>query len=144
MQEGIRGLEMKTLKVNSQENSDCSKDLSKLDWSNWWIDRSLGGSYLHVRCWDEEQETWWRVICKDIENPRVRMVDGELFWLIDEDTKTCTSCGLTYGDVKINFYFRKPIQGKKGLGKWQVQQPCRLCRAEEYEKKTKKIKKKKK
>ena len=76
------------------------------------------------------------------------MRQGMLHWLVDEETKTCTSCGLTYGDVKLNFYIRKPLDGMKGKRKPKIDQPCRMCKSKNsasmYEKKTKKMRKKRK
>ena len=71
------------LRVANRRNSDCSKNLKKMDWDNWWVDTSSGYFYLHVRYFDEDEETWWRVQCNHTDHPRVAMRDGVLYWLVD-------------------------------------------------------------
>lgn len=77
-------------RVNSRRNSICgSARLADLDWSNWFTDTTGGGLYLHVRSLDEE--AWHRVQCRKAWGPRLKLVDGELFWLVDEEAGKCPS-----------------------------------------------------
>lgn len=76
--------------VNSRRNSVCgSARLKDLDWENWFTDRTGQGCiYLHVlKVYDD---TWHRVFCRlHSETPRLEMVKGRLYWLIDEPDKEC-------------------------------------------------------
>ena len=75
---------MSRRRVNSPRNSICgSARLAELDWTNWHTDNSFGSLYLHVRSLDGD--TWHRVYCRKAETPRLRMIGGVLFWLIDEE-----------------------------------------------------------
>jgi len=79
------------LLVNSRRNSTCgSAVLRHLDWRSWWVDRSCGGFYLHVRRnhpvidgGRPGDETWHRVHSRHSDNPRLACDDGRLYWLLD-------------------------------------------------------------
>ena len=69
------------LKVKSKRNSECNYAFDKLDWSNWFIDLSSSRLHLHVSCLDHESVQ--RVYCRKALQPRLAMVNGELYWLVD-------------------------------------------------------------
>ena len=67
-----------------------SARLADLDWSHWWTDGSAGELYLHVRRLhpdldgtDEADATWHRVFCRQTDRPRLTVIAGKIFWLID-------------------------------------------------------------
>lgn len=71
-------------RVNSPRNSICgSARLEELDWENWFTDTGFGTMYLHVQSLDGE--TWHRVCCRKTAAPRLRLQDGVLYWLVDEE-----------------------------------------------------------
>lgn len=66
----------------SDRNSECGSSLiGDLNRDRWWTDHSFGEVYLHVE--GKDGDTAHRVKCRQAKNPRLRMEDGELFWLID-------------------------------------------------------------
>ena len=67
-------------KVNAEGNSTCgSANLSDLDFNNWFTDTSFEQHYIHVAGPDK---SWHRVYCNNLDaRPRLRMIDGELYWL---------------------------------------------------------------
>ena len=69
-------------RVNSPRNSICCLRLADLDWTNWFTDTTGGGLYLHVQSLD--RDTWHTVYCRKTAAPRLRLMGGVLFWLIDE------------------------------------------------------------
>ena len=77
--------------ATSPRNSMCgSARLADLDWSHWWTDGSSGELYLHVRRLhpdldgtEEADATWHRVFCRQTDRPRLTVIAGKLFWLID-------------------------------------------------------------
>lgn len=81
---------IRRLRVDSPRNSRCgSADLRDLDWSNWWTDDSMDAHYLHVQRNHPEidggkpgDETSHRVFCRHCDRPRLRLIDGKLYWLI--------------------------------------------------------------
>ena len=75
-------VKVRRLKVNSKRNSVCgSAKMSELDWSNWWSEGSvLNGLYLNVK--HKDGETVHRVFCLASRYPRLRLIDGELYWLV--------------------------------------------------------------
>ena len=81
---------MSRRRVASPRNSVCgSACLAALDWSNWFTDTGFGTMYLHVQSLDAE--TWHRVYCRKTDTPRLRLMDGVLYWLIDEEVGKCQS-----------------------------------------------------
>ena len=68
-------------KVKSRRNSECGFDLDQLDWGNWWTDDSFGMFSLHVQRKDGDGVRC--VYCRKTDTPRLEMVDGVLYWLID-------------------------------------------------------------
>lgn len=74
----------KLRKVNSTRNSQCcSARLSDLDFSNWYSDNG------HIHALHSADGGWMegtrhRVYCRASDSPRLAVVDGELYWLIDE------------------------------------------------------------
>lgn len=75
----------RTLKVNNRRNSACSVPLSWLDWSCWWTGNGLSGNLfiLHVPHKDTVDGPIHRVYCRHSDTPRLRMENGELYWLVD-------------------------------------------------------------
>lgn len=79
-------------KVNSKRNSECSVSLENLDWNNWWTDGMWlkpPAIYLHVKHKNIKGmgDTIHRVSCKPAKNKkqvRLKVVNGELYWLVDE------------------------------------------------------------
>lgn len=76
------------LKVNSPRNSHSDVSLSELDFSEWWTDgwpakegQTTGFFYLHVP--NRDGDRVHRVYCKHTDSPRLRMMKGELYWLVD-------------------------------------------------------------
>lgn len=79
--------EWQELRVNDPAHSSCgSASLAQLDFSNWWTDVSFGKHYLHVQ--HRSQDTVHRVYCRHEEQPRLKMVGGELHWLVEKPKKT--------------------------------------------------------
>lgn len=68
-------------KINSPRNSQSTSPLHLLDWSNWWIDGNGFDTYLHVSKPDDG--TVHRVYCLNVEECRVGMRDGMLYWIVD-------------------------------------------------------------
>ena len=68
-------------KVKSRRNSECSGALDQLDWGNWWTDGVDDKLFLHVGHMDGDSSH--RVLCRKTGTPRLEMVDGILYWLID-------------------------------------------------------------
>ncbi len=69
-------------KVWSARNSRCNYPLDELDHANWWTDVWPDGhTYLHVKALDGD--TVQRVRCRATDTPRLQMINGELYWLID-------------------------------------------------------------
>ena len=66
--------------VDSRRNSITDYPLSHLDWGNWWVDRSCGLLYLHVR--SRDGETWHRVMCRHADRPGIEMRCGLLYWMV--------------------------------------------------------------
>ena len=66
--------------VADRRNSASDHPLARLDWDNWWVDRSCGLHYLHVRA--KDGDTWHRVICRHAGGPIIEMHEGRLFWRV--------------------------------------------------------------
>ena len=66
--------------VASHRNSITDYPLSHLDWGNWWVDRSCGLLYLHVR--SRDGDTWHRVMCRHADRPGIEMRCGRLYWMV--------------------------------------------------------------
>lgn len=77
---------MRRLKINSRRNSRCSMPLDRLDWSNWFTDSGAFGPGLYLHVHHLNDDTVHRVFCKHDGARRLSMIDGELYWLIDEPT----------------------------------------------------------
>lgn len=73
------------LKVNSPRNSECGVPLSYLDWSDWYTGTGLSGTLmiLHVRQIYQDNTAIHRVYCRHADKPRLKMKNGELYWLVD-------------------------------------------------------------
>ena len=78
-------------RVISKRNSECSMPLEDLDWTNWWPDGFYCGQiYLHVqhKHHDTKGHDWegtvHRVYCREGNQNRIAMKNGELYWLIDD------------------------------------------------------------
>ena len=69
-------------RVDSPRNSTSTARLADLDWDNWWTDTTGGAHYLHVA--HKDGETIHRVFCRKADRPRLRLIDGTLYWLIDD------------------------------------------------------------
>lgn len=68
--------------VADKRYSASTFPLEVYDWSNWWIDLSFGGLYLHVQ--HEDQDRVGRIYCKKAKLPRITMVKGVLHWLVED------------------------------------------------------------
>jgi len=63
------------------EDSECdTAALSELDFCKYTIDHSFGSTYLHVH--RKSDDTWHRVYCRKVTNPRVTRQNGVLCWAV--------------------------------------------------------------
>ena len=71
---------IRRLLVANPQNTSSDYPLSRLDWRNWWVDRSCGLLYLHVKA--KGSDTCHRVMCRYSDCPGIGMHDGRLFWMV--------------------------------------------------------------
>lgn len=74
------------LKIRSTRNSECAVPLSSLDWEEWWIDFGFSGTMLYLKVPRREDESVHRVYCRWTDRPSVKVVNGELYWLVTQKT----------------------------------------------------------
>lgn len=73
------------LLVNNRRNSVTDGvSLANLDWFCWWTDGE--GDTLYLKVHHDQEETIHRVRCRFTETPRLMMLNGNLYWLIDPET----------------------------------------------------------
>lgn len=69
--------------ADSKHSSCGSAPLSSLDWNNWFLNTGIPSTELYISVLKERDDSWHRVHCRFSRYPRVSMVDGKLYWLVD-------------------------------------------------------------